>query len=59
MARKKKSLEVSTFNIPATLVRDETVTFDNGVLNGVATKSENGYRVISRLDENHIKIIFK
>ena len=27
--------------------------------NGIATKSENGYRVIQRLDDNHIKIIFR
>lgn len=27
--------------------------------NGVATASENGYRVIARVDKNHIKIIFR
>ncbi len=27
--------------------------------NGVATTSENGYRVIARVDKNHIKIIFR
>lgn len=27
--------------------------------NGVGTSTENGYRVLKRLDENHIKILFK
>ena len=45
------------------VVQDDGTCEVNGYctasVNGVATKSDSGYRVIKRIDETHIKIILK
>ena len=45
------------------VVQDDGTCEVNGyctaIVNGVATKSDSGYRVIKRIDETHIKIILK
>ena len=45
------------------IVVDDGTCIANGYCNvsngGIATKSNEGYRVMSRLDSNHIKIILK